>query len=775
MKIKDPPFIQLFDFKLYNIEDFIHGDFRVINPVLQREEYFEYYEDILTKTMVGVWGKDYNKKTDQGGYRHCPGSLWFYRNLFWLRQESEDGRPGSLEHPMLRDVDWFIKYAFEEAEGFSGFEYDKKHTCHRFAKEHDSFKELMGYEKKMLERYADDILDKYGKFKIYVHPRTYMHSTFREPLGNPLYQNENQNLIWFASRRLGKSYHFISDMVRGFMLNNARTVDEYYTKNTKFVGIFGSYGESYTNEHYTKFFDSYDKLADVGAYDKDGIKENGAFWWPWSGTKESNKYFTNLTKEEGGKRDVGWGSQIHRFTFSESISAGVGVASDRFIGDEIGLWDDLEGVNSEMDPTQRKEVKFASSFYGGTGGQVVKALKTKNAFLNPERINAISFPDLCKPKATKEIGMFIPVQYTKKIYRNENGNIDLRSAYNDELRIRNKEKDKGIGTFLKHIAAYCMTYDDIFMLSSNSGFPVDRASEKLGKITTFPVRQRPTTKRIGNLIRTVNKKAEVVFVDVDSIDPIMNYEDVKKASAEQLEAALILVFEEPDYSGKSKYLTTYDPVKDLSGTSLCVATTYKVYGMAGTIRMNIVAECIYRRLRPDENDDVAINMAIYYKSLLAPETNVPNIVTYLETLGFYDILGAPCPIDALRTLLLVNEKYDIGVYISPQMRSKIPTVCNEVFTTIVGKYKTEEGDEREIWMVDEIESEYLLNDIISFNDKGNFDYISNFFIFALYIKQWSLEGTLYEEVKKGNDLFDQILKHFNQVIQEPETHSVFGY
>ena len=46
MKIKDPPFIQLFDFKLHNIEDFIHGDFRVINPVLQREEYFEYYEEL---------------------------------------------------------------------------------------------------------------------------------------------------------------------------------------------------------------------------------------------------------------------------------------------------------------------------------------------------------------------------------------------------------------------------------------------------------------------------------------------------------------------------------------------------------------------------------------------------------------------------------------------------------------------------------------------------------------------------------------------------------
>lgn len=775
MKIQDPPFIQLFDFKLHNIEDFIHGDFRKINPVLQREEYFEYYEDVLLKAMNGVWGKDYDKKTDQGGYRFCPGSLWFYRNLFWLRQESDDGRPGSLEHPMLRDVDWFIQYGFDEAEGFSGFQYDKVHTCHTFARDNDSFRELMGYEKKFLDQYADDILDKYGKFKKYVHPRVYQHSTFREPLGDPLYQNENQNLIWFASRRLGKSYHFVSKMVRGFMLNNARTIEEYYSKKTKFVGIFGSYGESYTNEHYTKFFDSYDMLADVGSFKDQGVNEEGAYWWPWSGTKESNKYFTNLTKEEGGKRDVGWGSQIHRFTFSESISAGVGVASDVFIGDEIGLWDDLEGVNSEMTPTQRKEVKFASSFYGGTGGQVVKALKTKGAFLNPERINAISFPDLCKPKSPKEIGMFIPVQYTKKIYRDENGNIDLRMAYNDELRIRHKEKDKGIGTYIKHIAAYCMTYDDIFMLTSNSGFPIDRASEKLGKITTVPVRERKTTKKVGTLIRPKNKEMFVEFVEINNFDPLMNYEDVKKASQEHMEAAVMLVIEEPDRSGKSKYLTCYDTVKDLSGTSMCVVSTYKIYGQANTVRLNVVCECVYRRLRPNENDDVAINMAIWYGALLAPETNAsPNIITRLEELGFMEELGAPCPIDALRTLLLVNEKYEIGVYVSPQMRIKIPGVCNEVFTTVVSKYKDEKGDEKEVWMVDEIESEYLLTDIVSFNDTGNFDYISNFFIFALYIKQMTLEGTINEDVRKGNDLFKQVLESFNKMDQI-EQHHVFNY
>jgi hypothetical protein len=35
---------------------------------------------------------------------------------------------------------------------------------------------------------------------------------------------------------------------------------------------------------------------------------------------------------------------------------------------------------------------------------------------------------------------------------------------------------------------------------------------------------------------------------------------------------------EPPEKG-AKYLTVYDPVKDLSGTSMCVAATFKIYGI----------------------------------------------------------------------------------------------------------------------------------------------------------------------------------------------------
>lgn len=49
---------------------------------------------------------------------------------------------------------------------------------------------------------------------------------------------------------------------------------------------------------------------------------------------------------------------------------------------------------------------------------------------------------------------------------------------------------------------------------------------------------------------------------------------------------------------------------------MCVAATFKIYGIGTGIRMNIVCESIYRFIRANDNDDVAINMALYYGAKL---------------------------------------------------------------------------------------------------------------------------------------------------------------
>src|SRR5690606_37529348 len=133
-----------------------------------------YWEDHLFKIMNGMWDRDYDKKRDLGGYRFMPGDLYHFTRFFKMRIEDTGVSSSALENPKLRDVDWWSHYNSIVADGFSGMKDDKVYTSHRFANDHESFKELMGYEKVLLDMYADDILDKYGKFKKYIDPVQYL-------------------------------------------------------------------------------------------------------------------------------------------------------------------------------------------------------------------------------------------------------------------------------------------------------------------------------------------------------------------------------------------------------------------------------------------------------------------------------------------------------------------------------------------------------------------------------------------------------------------------
>lgn len=767
MKLVKPAYYKLFDFELYNIEEFIEDSHPEINPVLDEKRYREYWEGVLYKCMHGKWGRDYDKKKDKGGYRYMPNDLWHYRNVFYMMKQKA-GKDSGLEHPSLRDVDWFIDYNMLIMEGFSGMSEDKTNTSHLFAKNYDSYKDIKGSDKIFFDIYADDILDKNGKFKKYVAPRDYLYTTHKEPVGIPLRQNENKNMIWYAGRRLGKSYHLLNKLQRGLLTNNAKSIEEFYSNKTKFIGIMGSWEGKYVDEHHTKFMTSYNKLSELGQYKKDGISEEGALWIPLTGSKEVGKFITNLNKELGGKGDVGHGSQIHKFTFQDNISSGVGIASDFAAMDEIGVWDDVEGVYGEMEPTQIRETKFGSQVYSGTGGQVTKALKSRNAFLNPHVINALGFPDLCNPTNEKEIGLFISDIYRKDFYRDENGNTNTLLAYNDCLKTRESKHKAGLETYIKHISSFPMIYDDIFMQSSNSIIPVDRALEKLGKITNVPVDKRPSTYAIGKMKREAGTR-NVDFIVLKNILPITNYDNLKTASDEQ-KKGICLMYEPPEKD--ARYVTTYDTVKEITGTSMCIAATWKFYGKGG-VRYNLVCESIFRFRRPADNDDVAINQALYYGGKLCPETNLPHIITYVEDLGFTDIFEK-CPYLAIGMIVkTATTKYPWGVYMSGEMKQKTPGVITELLIAAVDTKEVKDGVKEETLMIDEIESEFLLNEIIYWSIDGNFDFIINLYIFALLIKEWGLRKML-DEPKEGNDILQKVAEALEH--ETMETHQdVYNY
>ena len=192
--------VEILPFQIYNVKAFLNQKHPVLHP--QSPEYDPYWEGETAKCILGHWGYDY--ADGQGGWRWMPGNLYFYINMCVIKKEGDSGKEVT-DNPSLRDVDWFIFYALAICEGFSGFENDKETTC--FRPLGPGFKEeriYPGIDTVLLEKYDEHLRKPDGTYKDYIDARDYLYQTIDEPMGNPLWLNECQNLVVLSSRRIGK-------------------------------------------------------------------------------------------------------------------------------------------------------------------------------------------------------------------------------------------------------------------------------------------------------------------------------------------------------------------------------------------------------------------------------------------------------------------------------------------------------------------------------------------------------------------------------------------
>lgn len=778
------PKIDLIPFKLNDLSDFIYGDFRSIDPVGNEQEYYRYWGGVMEKVINGNWGRDYDMKKNVGGYRWQSGNLWYYTNMFSIRlQESAIQKEAPLTRPRLRGFDWFFDYCAEEAVGFSGFEYDKHTTCNRLVGKIQYGIPLTHEEKIMFDMSADFLIGKNGKLKKYIRTREYLFQTFPEPLGNPLYHNPNMNYAYMTTRRLGKTYHGICRGQRGILTNGATSVDQYMAKSTNFVFVMGAFLETNTADDYVKFFEAWNELYNLGLFRNKitGEEYSNAFWIPFVGSQELGNWMSTRNKERGGQREVGANNLMSRFNFASKDSAMVGPAPSFFLGEEFGLWERAMGVYGKILPALTRNTQFASMFFGGTGGEVKKAAAIKPIHYNPAMINAISFYNYCKPGSPDTI-LFVPQYYRKTTYINELGNIDLDAAYEDALIEREDHRKKGLQAYIEHTSQFPMIDDDIYSQESTGILPLDIALERKAQLP--PIEKRFYA--VGKIER-MGKTRSVRFKSTDVL-PIVKKEDLKKATAFQ-KSGIHSIFEPPKPG--NVYLTVYDSIKDMEeGSSMAISSTFKLFGDRN-LRLNAVAESIFRLPDLNDSDDVFINQMLYYNSIGWPETNVANVIQRLKDLSMLDLI-APFPMKATNMMVKQTKgKYPWGYYIYPNMKKLyLARWVNTYLTTKIDGDISESMDQEvenannvseeefqnfsyDGTPISETLSEYMLDDVIDYTG-ANADYLSVLFGLQIYIKDLIANKKFYHEPSTVPDQsFKQIMNAFASLQKNAVKHNAF--
>src|SRR5690606_20298953 len=193
--------------EIYDLADFVSTD-HPVNLHPKDKAYIQYWEKVERYCVEGKWGKDQTIREGQrlGGFRYMPRNLYFYGNTCNIRLQKK-GRPITT-FPEITDVEWIMGYDWEACLGFSGFEYDPEYSCFAPLFKLERGIELSEKDKYFLEEVVDHktITKKGGKYKKYMDPIAYLHRTFPEEMGLPVYYNEAKDSCSMGSRGLGKTY-----------------------------------------------------------------------------------------------------------------------------------------------------------------------------------------------------------------------------------------------------------------------------------------------------------------------------------------------------------------------------------------------------------------------------------------------------------------------------------------------------------------------------------------------------------------------------------------
>ena len=725
--------INIIPFRIHNRPAFLQQDHPVIDPA--NPEYKRYWIDVTKKQLYGVWGHNYDQELKEGGgYRWCPGALWFYINLTPIEKEGEDNS-AELDKPSLRDIDWLKGYDIAACDGFSGFEGDEEYTCFRPVEKLETGEHLKHAERKKLESEKKYICKPDGSYKKYVNALDYMYRNFDKPMGKPLWRNEAQNYVELTTRGLGKSYTMANEeLAYKYVNNGCRTFEDLIAQKKSVTMTVGAVLSKYSDDLLNKFSVTYDYLRTHNGYYNDGITETpGWFWQPFEGQLGlEGKPFTNRTQIPGSKGFQGAGSKIYHVSYYKKDNAGIGKRGS-FFTDEAGTLENFKKVHGFNSAAQKRESKFAKSVYSGTGGNMTQIEGIRDAFDNPAGYSALPIPDLFGYN-NAFTGRFIPSYYRQDIYRNKNGEINLKEAYEDDMYERKKMEKESVEAYDEHIISYPHFPQEMFMQAAKNLFPTQEFEDRLEELEAG---EWEKIAKVGTLKWVDPKMRNEVKFEIDITGKLRPFNRYNSENKSRDKSGVPVIYElpmedkpYPTYNNPL-YIVCYDPVaKEGDGSSSCAVIVFKFFYPKdmSKIQFNVVAEWYGRHKTLDENHDMFWRFCVLYGAKGLPELNNADVLRHGRDNRMWAWFQ-PEPKGALGEFNQ-TKSYEVGYYVTPGMKPTLAMYLNEVFNTVV-RVKTEIGEsgdpvQRKIIMASDCPSIRICDEALKYGP-GNFDAISCMF------------------------------------------------
>lgn len=538
-------------------------------------------------------------------------------------------------------------------------------------------------------------------------------------------EGEGKHLCALKSRRKGYSYKNASMACRNYYLfPGSKTY--IYASNKQYLTEDGIL---------TKAWDY-----------MDFIDKNTAWGKKRSVNTQMRKRAGFFTKDEyGNEIELGFKSEIIGVTLKDNPDVVRGKAGKLIIFEEAGSFSELGAAWQIARPSVEQDgMAFGTMIAFGTGGDEDSHFETlKDMFYNPDGYNCMGFDNIWdETPSDKKCGFFIP-QYTNmdfrddegnRIYMDNDGNTLRRKSVEYILAERRKVIENATNSVAvdRYVAEHCITPQEACLEFGGNIFPKKELQEQLATIRTN--KHLSNHKQIGDLIW--EKDGTLKWV-IKKIGDITHY-PLKK---DDNPTGSIVIWEHPVKDAPiGLYILGVDPYDhDQSGTNSLGSTfVYKRFQDFENYYDIIVAEYTGRPSTAEEYYENLRKLAVYYNGRIMYENERKGLFPYF-TAKHCDYLLADQPdiiSDVVGNSKVQRKK---GCHMNKQIKQWGEGLIKDWLNEEQAPGKKN---------LHNILSEPLLEELISYNDTGNFDRVMALMQVMIYREQ--LYNVKVKEKKKEN-------------------------
>ena len=538
-------------------------------------------------------------------------------------------------------------------------------------------------------------------------------------------EGEGKHLCALKSRRKGYSYK-----------NAAMACRNYYLFAGSKTYIYASNKQYLTEDGIlTKAWDY-----------MDFIDKNTAWGKKRSVNTQMRKRAGFFTKDEyGNEIELGFKSEIIGVTLKDNPDVVRGKAGKLIIFEEAGSFSELGAAWQIARPSVEQDgMAFGTMIAFGTGGDEDSHFETlKDMFYNPDGYNCIGFDNIWdETPSDKKCGFFIP-QYTNmdfrddagnRIYMDNDGNTLRRKSVEYILAERRKVIENATNSVAvdRYVAEHCITPQEACLEFGGNIFPKKELQEQLAKIRIN--KSLSNMKQVGDLVWEADGSLKWVIKKHGDIThyPLKKDDDPTGS---------IVIWEHPMKDAPiGLYILGVDPYDhDQSGTNSLGSTfVYKRFQDFENYYDIIVAEYTGRPSTAEEYYENLRKLAVYYNGRIMYENERKGLFPYF-TAKHCDSLLADQPdiiSDIVGNTKVQRKK---GCHMNKQIKQWGEGLIKDWLNEEQAPGKKN---------LHNILSEPLLEELISYNDTGNFDRVMALMQVMIYREQ--LYNVKVKEKKKEN-------------------------